>query len=108
MGTQRLEMSRSKWIEIESHSNIVVAPHDVFLQTGTDGCDHHGHPDARRPCGCDFCKMGKPVSDKILRKSRRSQRAKGITLRSGPDPRSLDPMAGRIAEMMRGMYGMDT
>lgn len=52
--------------------------------------------------------MGKPVSDKILRKRQRSQRARGYTLRNGPDPRSLNPMAGEVAVMMRGIYGMDT
>ena len=102
------KMSRSKLFGIGSHTNIFVAPHDLFLQIGVCGCDHHGHPDARLPCGCDFCKMDKPVSDKILRKRQRSQRAQGLTLRNGPDPRSLNPMAGSMAEVMRGFYGMDT
>jgi hypothetical protein len=52
--------------------------------------------------------MGKPVSAHILSKRQRSQRAQGLTLRNGPDPRSLDPTAGRMAEVMRGVYGMDT
>jgi hypothetical protein len=51
--------------------------------------------------------MGKPLSDRLLRKRQRSQRAQGLTLRNGPDPRSLNPMAGGMAEMMRGVFGMD-
>jgi hypothetical protein len=51
--------------------------------------------------------MGKPLTASLMQKYRRSQRTQGLELRTGPDPRSLNPMAGGIAETMRGIYGMD-
>lgn len=53
---------------------------------GWAGCDHHGHPDAPSPCTCDFCKAGRPLSDRIHNKRVRSQAAQGLALRRGPDP----------------------
>jgi len=71
------------------------------------GCDHHGHPDASQPCKCDFCKMGKPLPDKLIEKRNNSQAAQGLNLQNGPDPRSYDPAQAAISEMMRTLMGLD-
>ncbi|KAL8292217.1 hypothetical protein RQP46_001683 [Phenoliferia psychrophenolica] len=75
---------------------------------GTDGdqafgCDHHGT--GPTPCKCDFCQMGKPLTKKIWEKKVQSR--VGLTLSRGPDPRSRDVAVGAIAEMARGMMGLD-
>ena len=61
----------------------------VPADIGNYGCDHHGDPRATRPCSCDFCRAGRPLSDRIWRKKLASQAARGLerTLcrgRSGP------------------------
>ena len=76
----------------------------VSVAEGLHGCDHHGHPDARKPCGCDFCRGGEALPESIWRKKLSSQAAKGLKLHRGPDPRSLSEM-GKINLVMRRTMG---
>jgi len=70
----------------------------------TYGCDHHGT--GAKPCSCDFCRMGKPVSDKIYYEKTASRM--GLTLPRGPDPRSYNPVLALNAQIGREMFGMDS
>ncbi|KAF9560651.1 hypothetical protein CPC08DRAFT_665197 [Agrocybe pediades] len=75
---------------------------------GTDGgmdygCDHHGS--GPKPCTCDFCRMGKPLPDKIYNEDSASRH--GLQLRRGPDPRSYNSRIAAIATKGRGMLGLD-
>jgi len=71
--------------------------------SSTYGCDHHGT--GSKPCTCDFCRMGKPVSDKIHNEKVASRM--GLTLPKGPDPRSYNPLLAMNAEIGRSIIGMD-
>lgn len=72
---------------------------------GVHGCDHHGSPENSHPCGCDFCRGGVPLPEKIYKQNCRKQSAKGLKLNRGPDPRSLSS-AGKInLEMRRAVAG---
>ena len=68
-------------------------------------CDHHGS--GSRPCKCDFCVGGKPLTSKILSDRAASQAAQGLTLPSGPDPRSYNHVASKLNDVMRELLGMD-
>ncbi|KAF8066747.1 hypothetical protein FPV67DRAFT_1626779 [Lyophyllum atratum] len=50
------------------------------------GCDHHGS--GSFPCSCDFCRMGKPLTERIYKEQ--SAERMGLNLRRGPDPRSYN------------------
>ncbi|KAI0314127.1 hypothetical protein OF83DRAFT_1138190 [Amylostereum chailletii] len=68
------------------------------------GCDHHGT--GKKPCTCDFCRMGKPLPDRIYYEQ--SPERMGLTLPRGPDPRSgSNPAMAAVAEMGRTMMGLD-
>ncbi|KIY69942.1 hypothetical protein CYLTODRAFT_392887 [Cylindrobasidium torrendii FP15055 ss-10] len=67
------------------------------------GCDHHGT--GSRPCTCDFCRMGKPLPDRIYDMNKAPRR--GLTLSRGPDPRSYNSAQAAIAEIGRAMTGID-
>ncbi|WIA12928.1 hypothetical protein OEZ85_006544 [Tetradesmus obliquus] len=67
------------------------------------GCDHHGT--GSKPCCCDYCGMGKPVPDNILRQN--PQACRGLALSCGPDPRSFNAAQAQVNEMMRGLLGLD-
>ncbi|KAL0960541.1 hypothetical protein HGRIS_005579 [Hohenbuehelia grisea] len=67
------------------------------------GCDHHGR--GKKPCTCDFCKMGKPLPDRIYFEQCASR--KGLDLARGPDPRSSNFILGTIAEIGRAITGLD-
>ncbi|KAG1674133.1 hypothetical protein FOA52_015764 [Chlamydomonas sp. UWO 241] len=77
------------------------------------GCDHHGDPNARQACKCDYCKVGRPLPDDVWERKLKSQAAQGLpNLRRGPDQRTgLNPgmrMAGELTMLMRDLFGMDT
>ncbi|CAM9410204.1 unnamed protein product, partial [Heterosigma akashiwo] len=55
---------------------------------GVHGCDHHGHREARKPCGCDYCRAGEPLPEKLWQKKLKKYSAQGLKLLRGPDPRS--------------------
>jgi hypothetical protein len=68
------------------------------------GCDHHGT--GSTPCTCDFCQMGKPLTDKIFNKQ--TTEKFGLTLSRGPDTRSLKGKhVIQLHEMMRSVLGLD-
>ncbi|KAG7085811.1 hypothetical protein E1B28_003349 [Marasmius oreades] len=67
------------------------------------GCDHHGA--GKKPCTCDFCRMGKPLTDSIYRKV--NQARMGLNLRRGPDPRSYNASLAVMSEIGRSMLGLD-
>ncbi|KAJ7072040.1 hypothetical protein C8F01DRAFT_1044390 [Mycena amicta] len=48
------------------------------------GCDHHGS--GKKPCTCDYCRMGEPLPNDIYNEKTASRH--GLKLRRGPDPRS--------------------
>ncbi|KAH8586022.1 hypothetical protein B0O99DRAFT_695870 [Bisporella sp. PMI_857] len=76
--------------------------------TGADmkyGCDHHGT--GSRPCTCDFCKMGKPLTEKIYNNRLKSVHGKGLDLPRGPDPRSFNSRTAETNAMARDLLGMD-
>ena len=50
----------------------------VSADVGTYGCDHHGDPRAPGPCKCDFCRAGRPLSDREWRNKLASQAARGL------------------------------
>ena len=52
------------------------------------GCDHHGR--GTFPCSCDFCGMGKPLTEKIYKE--KTTHKVGLILARGPDKRSYNPM----------------
>ncbi|KDQ17573.1 hypothetical protein BOTBODRAFT_29748 [Botryobasidium botryosum FD-172 SS1] len=68
----------------------------------TYGCDHHGA--GRKPCTCDFCRMGKPLPDKIYKKKTPSRH--GLELPRGPDPRSFHPGHAAVAGTARAFMGL--
>jgi len=76
---------------------------------GLYGCDNHGRKNSdgsflsSKPCGCDFCKAGRPLSEKFFKKK---QHTVGLDLTRGPDPRSLSPF-GELNFKMRDLFGMD-
>jgi hypothetical protein len=103
MGTRRLEMSRSKLFGIESCSNILVTSFlkQAFVAVITTAIQKlHCHAAATFVKWANLFLTNSSVSTD-------SQSRQGLTLHTGPDPRSRNPMAGGIAEMMRGVYGMD-
>lgn len=57
------------------------------VSEGVGGCDHHGDLNNPMPCACDFCRSGRPLPDRIFNK--KTTHKVGLTLRRGPDPRSL-------------------
>ncbi|KAK1231059.1 hypothetical protein PQX77_005835 [Marasmius sp. AFHP31] len=67
------------------------------------GCDHHGR--GKKPCTCDFCRMGEPLPDKIYHKV--SQSRVGLDLARGPDPRSYNAALAMNAVFARSMLGLD-
>ncbi|CAG8949196.1 hypothetical protein HYFRA_00004819 [Hymenoscyphus fraxineus] len=71
----------------------------------TFGCDHHGT--GPKPCTCDFCRMGKPLTDSIFESTSKKQHAVGLNLVKGPDPRSYNAHSALINEMARSAMGMD-
>ncbi|KAF7315697.1 hypothetical protein MIND_00085300 [Mycena indigotica] len=66
------------------------------------GCDHHGT--GKKPCTCDFCRMGKPLPDSIYKEKTASRH--GLQLQRGPDPRSSNFALGMIAETARTVMGL--
>ena len=60
---------------------------------GLHGCDHHGDLNNPNPCACDYCRSGRPLPAKIFNK--KTTHKFGLTLRRGPDPRSVSE-AGRL------------
>ncbi|KAF9475460.1 hypothetical protein BDN70DRAFT_814041 [Pholiota conissans] len=68
------------------------------------GCDHHGA--GKKPCSCDFCRMGKPVVDSIYNEQTSSRL--GLKLPRGPDPRSFNPGIAMITGVGRAICGLDT
>ena len=50
----------------------------VSADVGTYGCDHHGDPRAPGPCKCDFCRAGRPLSEREWRNKLASQAAHGL------------------------------
>jgi len=67
------------------------------------GCDHHGA--GLQPCTCDFCRMGKPIPDKIYNEKLPSRI--GLDLPRGPDPRSFHPSYAIDAAVGRKMWKLD-
>lgn len=50
--------------------------------------------------------MGKPIPDSIHIERMQLAEGKGLKLSRGPDSRSLNGKDARMAEMMRGVFGM--
>ncbi|KAF7321921.1 hypothetical protein MKEN_00714400 [Mycena kentingensis (nom. inval.)] len=67
------------------------------------GCDHHGS--GKKPCTCDFCRMGKPLPDSVY--FDKTSERHGLKLNRGPDPRSANLLLGTIAEAARTMMGLE-
>ncbi|KAJ8075808.1 hypothetical protein PM082_021440 [Marasmius tenuissimus] len=69
------------------------------------GGDHHGR--GKKPCTCDFCRMGEPLPDKIYHKV--SQSRMSLDLPRGPDPRSYNAALAisMNAVFARSMLGLD-
>ena len=65
------------------------------------GCLHHGHPEAKAPCSCDFCRGGKPLPEELYQENLRSQECQGIQIRRGPDPRSASFAGSSNLRMLR-------
>jgi len=61
---------------------------------GLLGCDHHGDLSNPTPCKCDYCRSGVPVPDEVFNEI--TTHNVGLSLRQGPDPRSLS-VAGRMS-----------
>ncbi|KAL0568583.1 hypothetical protein V5O48_013401 [Marasmius crinis-equi] len=76
------------------------APGDVKL-----GCDHHGKGNPRKPCSCDFCSMGKSLTDKAFNEAKQSKH--GLDLIRGPDPRSYNPAVAMERAAGRSLFGLD-
>jgi len=76
---------------------------------GWADCSHHGRKNSNgsfvssKCCGCDFCLAGRPLSEKIFKKT---QHKVGLDLTKGPDPRSKSPF-GETNFQMRKLFGMD-
>ncbi|KAL7623433.1 hypothetical protein AAE478_007115 [Parahypoxylon ruwenzoriense] len=66
------------------------------------GCDHHGA--GPTPCQCDFCHMGRPLPDSVYDAD--TPERLGLNLSRGPDPRSLSPGKGAVADVARAFLGM--
>lgn len=71
----------------------------------TNCCDHHGT--GSKPCTCDFCVGGMPLTMKILAARAKDLHAQGLTLSSGPDPRSYNQALSMLNSVMRSVLGMD-
>ncbi|KAF9523940.1 hypothetical protein CPB83DRAFT_645991 [Crepidotus variabilis] len=67
------------------------------------GCDHHGT--GKKPCTCDFCRMGQALPDRIY--NEQSAGRMGLQLARGPDPRSYSASHAAMATSMRAMMGLD-
>ncbi|KAF9782793.1 hypothetical protein BJ322DRAFT_172060 [Thelephora terrestris] len=67
------------------------------------GCDHHGT--GSKPCSCDFCRMGKPLPERIYNKKPASRM--GLNLPRGPDPRSFNTALAISAATGRSLFGME-
>jgi hypothetical protein len=76
------------------------------LSNSVHGCDHHGAPAARQPCGCDFCRGGEALRAAIWAKKLKSQAARGLesSLQRGPDPRSLNAAGVANMAMRQAFY----
>ena len=70
----------------------------LSMAVGLHGCDHHGDMTNPQPCACDYCRSGRPIPDKIF--NTKTTHKVGLTLRRGPDPRSLS--AGGILHYQLG------
>ena len=79
----------------------------VDAEIGEYGCDHHGNPRAPGPCKCDYCRAGRPLSERVWRNKVGSQAAKGLerTLRRGRSGPSTP--AGELNWVMRGIFHDD-
>ncbi|GLB41022.1 putative MYND finger [Lyophyllum shimeji] len=67
------------------------------------GCDHHGS--GSFPCSCDFCRMGKPLPERIYKE--KSAERMGLNLRRGPDPRSFNPALAALCATGRSICGLE-
>ncbi|KDQ17582.1 hypothetical protein BOTBODRAFT_29757 [Botryobasidium botryosum FD-172 SS1] len=68
----------------------------------TYGCDHHGT--GKKPCTCDFCRMGQPLPDSIYKEVDPARH--GLELPRGPDPRSFHAGHAALASQMRPLFGL--